>query len=128
MSEPSYGLMKLTAETFEKFRDPELSEDPSDPVANVVAATRYFQARYGDSTMNGNPLNYSNIENLKPVIRTVPMTKLEALKAAQEYVNGVVDRKNERGYPVSTLGTEARVALTLQVARFLYEEDHEEEA
>lgn len=54
------------------------------------------------------------------------MTKLEALKAAQEYVDGLLLEKKVNNYPKYEHATlDNRVALTLRVAQFLYEEDEE---
>lgn len=74
-----------------------------DPVASVVAATDYVRARYG---------------------KALKMTKLEALKAAQEYVDGLCAEKKPNSYPKYEHVTLAqRVEYTLQVAQFLIEDD-----
>jgi len=45
--DPSRGLMQTIMTTFMAYRDPKLSSNIYDPVANIVAAVRYILARYG---------------------------------------------------------------------------------
>lgn len=42
------GLLQIIPSTFEAYRDPDLPNDRRDPMANMVAALRYYKARYGD--------------------------------------------------------------------------------
>jgi len=44
---PSKGLMQVIGPTFGAFRDPRLSSNIYDPMANMVASIRYTLARYG---------------------------------------------------------------------------------
>lgn len=44
----SRGLMQVIPTTFDAYRDPSLSSDIFDPLANIVASIRYTLARYGD--------------------------------------------------------------------------------
>jgi len=44
---PSQGLMQTIPSTFNAYRDPKLSANILDPVANIVAGVRYAIARYG---------------------------------------------------------------------------------
>jgi SLT domain-containing protein/phage-related protein len=53
---PSQGLMQVTGSTFAAYRDPSLPNDPTDPLANMVAAANYIQARYGGN-VPGSPYN-----------------------------------------------------------------------
>jgi SLT domain-containing protein/phage-related protein len=46
--DPSRGLMQTIGATFNAYRDPRLSADIYDPLANIVAGIRYIIARYGD--------------------------------------------------------------------------------
>jgi SLT domain-containing protein len=43
----SRGLMQVIPSTFAAYRDPSLSNNIFDPLANMVAATNYTQSRYG---------------------------------------------------------------------------------
>ncbi len=45
--QPSQGLMQVIPSTFRAFRDPSLSSNIRDPLANMVAAARYIKSRYG---------------------------------------------------------------------------------
>ena len=45
---PSKGLMQVIDPTFAAFRDPSLSGNIYDPLANIVASIRYTKARYGN--------------------------------------------------------------------------------
>lgn len=45
--DPSRGLMQVIGSTFRAYRDPSLSADIFDPLANIVAAIRYTKSRYG---------------------------------------------------------------------------------
>ncbi|GAC81221.1 Phage-related protein [Gordonia malaquae] len=44
---PSKGLMQVIQPTFDAFRDPALSPDIWDPMANVASSMRYAMSRYG---------------------------------------------------------------------------------
>lgn len=44
---PSQGLMQTIPSTFAAYRDPRLSADITDPVANIVAGINYIKAVYG---------------------------------------------------------------------------------
>ncbi|GGR52083.1 hypothetical protein GCM10010282_51360 [Streptomyces roseolus] len=44
---PSQGLMQVIPTTFAAYRDPSLSNNILDPLANMVASANYIQARYG---------------------------------------------------------------------------------
>lgn len=44
---PSKGLMQVIAPTFAAYRDPSLSANIYDPMANIVASMRYAMKRYG---------------------------------------------------------------------------------
>jgi phage-related protein len=44
---PSQGLMQVIPPTFAAYRDPSLPNNILDPLANMVAAANYIQARYG---------------------------------------------------------------------------------
>lgn len=44
---PSKGLMQVIQPTFDAYRDPSLSSNIYDPLANMVASMRYALARYG---------------------------------------------------------------------------------
>ncbi len=46
--DPSRGLMQTIGSTFERYRDPSLSDNIYDPISNIVAGIHYIQARYGD--------------------------------------------------------------------------------
>ncbi|MGP4854861.1 transglycosylase SLT domain-containing protein, partial [Klebsiella pneumoniae] len=41
------GLLQIIPGTFDAYRDPSLPNDRRDPEANMVAALRYYKARYG---------------------------------------------------------------------------------
>lgn len=45
--DPSAGLLQVIGKTFAAYRDPELPDDRRHPLANVVAALRYVDDRYG---------------------------------------------------------------------------------
>lgn len=45
--DPSRGLMQTIGSTFAAYRDPALSNNIYDPVANIVAGIRYIISRYG---------------------------------------------------------------------------------
>lgn len=47
MGQASRGLMQVIPSTFAAYRDPSLSNNIFDPLANMVAAARYIAARYG---------------------------------------------------------------------------------
>jgi SLT domain-containing protein len=47
MGQASRGLMQVIPSTFAAYRDPSLSNNIFDPMANMVAAARYIKARYG---------------------------------------------------------------------------------
>ncbi len=51
----SRGLMQVIPDTFNSYRDPGLSNNIYDPLANVVAAIRYILARYGSIPAMVNP-------------------------------------------------------------------------
>ncbi|OII61216.1 hypothetical protein BJP40_06730 [Streptomyces sp. CC53] len=44
---PSQGLMQVIPPTFAAYRDPSLSNNILDPLANMTAAARYIRSRYG---------------------------------------------------------------------------------
>ncbi|UAJ16269.1 tape measure protein [Gordonia phage Hortense] len=56
------GLLQVTPGTFATYRDPSLSDNRSDPWANMNAALRYYRARYGDDlgAMWGKGHGYAN--------------------------------------------------------------------
>ncbi|AUV61583.1 tail length tape measure protein [Gordonia phage Beenie] len=56
------GLLQVTPGTFATHRDPSLSDNRSDPWANMNAALRYYRARYGDDlgAMWGKGHGYAN--------------------------------------------------------------------
>jgi hypothetical protein len=61
--DPSRGLMQTIGETFNRFRDPRLSADIYDPIANIVAGIRYILATYGSifnvqQAVGATPLGY----------------------------------------------------------------------
>ncbi len=41
------GLLQVIPGTFASFRDPSLPDDRTDPMANMVAALRYYKSKYG---------------------------------------------------------------------------------
>lgn len=45
--DPSRGLMQVIGSTFARYRDPSLSSDIYDPLANITAAINYIIATYG---------------------------------------------------------------------------------
>lgn len=45
---PSKGLMQVIDPTFRSYRDPSLSSNIYDPMANIVASIRYAKSRYGN--------------------------------------------------------------------------------
>lgn len=47
MGQASRGLMQVIPSTFAAYRDPSLSSNIFDPLANMTAAARYIKARYG---------------------------------------------------------------------------------
>lgn len=47
---PSKGLMQVIDPTFRAYRDPSLSANIYDPMANIVASIRYAKSRYGSLT------------------------------------------------------------------------------
>ncbi|WP_288833665.1 transglycosylase SLT domain-containing protein [uncultured Corynebacterium sp.] len=55
------GLLQIIPGTFATYRDPSLPDDRRDPEANMVAALRYYKARYGTdlTTMWGNGHGYA---------------------------------------------------------------------
>jgi phage-related protein len=53
---PSQGLMQVIPPTFAAYRDPSLPNNILDPLANMVAAANYIQARYGGQ-VPGSPYN-----------------------------------------------------------------------
>lgn len=56
------GLLQIIPGTFEAYRDPSLPNDRRDPEANMVAALRYYKARYGTdlTTMWGQGHGYAS--------------------------------------------------------------------
>ncbi|WP_280389794.1 transglycosylase SLT domain-containing protein [Nocardia wallacei] len=44
---PSQGLLQTIPSTFEAYRDPSIPGGITDPLANMVAALRYYRSRYG---------------------------------------------------------------------------------
>lgn len=56
------GLLQVIPGTFEAYRDPSLPDDRTNPEANMVAALRYYRARYGSdlSTMWGQGHGYAD--------------------------------------------------------------------
>lgn len=56
------GLLQIIPGTFEAYRDPSLPNDRRDPEANMVAALRYYKARYGTdlTTMWGHGHGYAS--------------------------------------------------------------------
>lgn len=75
--DPSRGLMQTIGSTFNAYRDPRLSADIYDPVANIVAGIRYIIARYGDisrvqqANPNLPPMGYDSGGYLPPGLSTV---------------------------------------------------------
>lgn len=55
------GLLQIIPGTFATYRDPSLPNDRRDPEANMVAALRYYKARYGNdlTTMWGHGHGYA---------------------------------------------------------------------
>lgn len=51
------------------------------------------------------------------------MTRLDALKAAESFVDRLDPKKNERGYDRTTADLSARVAAILRLAEWLTTED-----
>jgi hypothetical protein len=51
------------------------------------------------------------------------MTRLEALKAAEEFLDGLAPKTNSRGYADGALTGPARVSEVLRVAMFLLAAD-----
>lgn len=56
------GLLQIIPGTFDAYRDPSLPNDRRDPEANMVAALRYYKARYGTdlTTMWGHGHGYAS--------------------------------------------------------------------
>lgn len=56
------GLLQIIPGTFATYRDPSLPNDRRDPEANMVAALRYYKARYGNdlTTMWGQGHGYAS--------------------------------------------------------------------
>lgn len=56
------GLLQIIPGTFAAYRDPELPDDRTNPEANMVAALRYYRARYGTdlTTMWGHGHGYAS--------------------------------------------------------------------
>lgn len=75
--DPSRGLAQTIGTTFEAYRDRRLPDDIYDPVANIVAAIHYIQARYGDigfvqqANPNLPPKGYDDGGLLPPGLSTV---------------------------------------------------------
>lgn len=72
MGDPSRGLAQTIGSTFEAYRLGSLPDDIYDPVANIAAAIKYIQSRYGDisNVQQANaslpPKGYDSGGTLKP--------------------------------------------------------------
>lgn len=69
MGQASRGLMQVIPSTFAAYRDPSLSNNIMDPMANMVAAARYIKARYG-GRVPGSPY-YTGTLNATAGLHTV---------------------------------------------------------
>ncbi|WP_394621304.1 transglycosylase SLT domain-containing protein [Lentzea sp. JNUCC 0626] len=74
--DPSRGLMQTIGSTFNAYRDPRLSGDIYDPVANIVAGINYIKSRYGtifavQQAVGSTPMGYDSGGYLMPGVSTV---------------------------------------------------------
>ncbi|WP_156960468.1 tape measure protein [Amycolatopsis taiwanensis] len=74
--DPSRGLMQTIGATFAAYRDPRLSADIYDPIANIVAGINYIKARYGtifnvQQAVGATPKGYDQGGWLPPGLSTV---------------------------------------------------------
>ncbi|WP_134664010.1 tape measure protein [Amycolatopsis sp. CFH S0078] len=74
--DPSRGLMQTIGATFRAYRDPRLSADIYDPIANIVAGINYIKARYGtifnvQQAVGSTPRGYDQGGWLPPGLSTV---------------------------------------------------------
>lgn len=95
------GLLQVIPGTFASFRDPSLPDDRTDPMANMVAALRYYKSKYGMdlTTMWGQGHGYDqggifpngtigwNTSGLPEAVLTNPQWRL-----FQEFVTGMTNQ------------------------------------
>ncbi|MFE0021903.1 tape measure protein [Amycolatopsis sp. NPDC059021] len=90
--DPSRGLMQTIGATFAAYRDPRLSPDIYDPIANLVAGINYIKARYGtifavQQAVGSTPAGYDQGGWLPPGLSTVynGTGKPEAVFTAEQF-------------------------------------------
>ncbi len=110
------GLLQVIPGTFAAYRDPSLPDDRTDPMANMVAALRYYKSRYGMdlTTMWGKGHGYDqggifpngtfgwNTSGLPEAVLTNPQWKM-----FQEFVGGMTNQAPQtlEGPAVTGIGT-----------------------
>lgn len=130
------GLMQIIPGTFAAYRDPSLPNDRRNPYANMVAALRYYKARYGDdlTTVWGHGHGYHNGGVLgagqgmfhKTAFEPERVLSPRQTRAFDELVDWAVNAPNPRVSPHragTTVDGQGRVSREVHVTQNIYADD-----